>query len=77
MPRKKKETTIHESLQPLDTMQLLETAWPCCGRIQRVIDRLTESGSQTELRLLTNRLQRLAFRASPKGDFGNDAWVSG
>jgi hypothetical protein len=45
--------------------QLLETAWPHCGVIQDIIDSLNEVGSSTELRLLANRLQRLAFRATP------------
>jgi hypothetical protein len=33
--------------------------------IQDIIDRLHEAGSNTELHLLANRLQRLAFRATP------------
>ena len=41
------------------------TAWPYCGVIQDIIDRLNETGSNTELRLLANRLQRLVFRATP------------
>ena len=79
MPRNK-ETAIHRQPVPaLDTMQLLETAWPHCGIIQEIIDRLNESGSCTELRLLTNRLQRLAFRATPKGNHPAElsAWVGG
>ena len=84
MPREK-ETTIHrEPVPAADTVQqLLEAAWPHCGMIQDIIDRLNESGSNTELRLLTNRLQRLAFRATPRGDFGNrhpvglNAWDGG
>jgi len=40
-------------------------AWPYCGVIQDIIDRLNETGSNTELRLLANRLQRLVFRATP------------
>jgi hypothetical protein len=78
----KKETTIDR--QPVlndDTMQLLETAWPHCGMIQEIIDQLNESGSYAELRLLTNRLHRLAFRATPKERIGKpsglDAWAGG
>ncbi len=51
---------------PTDTaQQLLETAWRYCGAIQAIIDRLNEAGCNTEPRLLANRLQRLAFRATP------------
>ena len=51
---------------PSDTaQQLLETAWRHCGAIQAIINRLNEAGSNTEPRLLGNRLQRLAFRATP------------
>ena len=66
MPRKK-ETTIHREPAPdHDTAeQLMVTAWPYCGVIQDIIDRLNETGSNTELRLLANRLQRLVFRATP------------
>jgi len=32
-------------------------AWPYCGVIQDIIDRLNETGSNTELRLLANRLR--------------------
>jgi hypothetical protein len=84
MPRQK-ETTIHREPAPVpDTMQqLLEAAWPHCGMIQDIIDKLNESGSNTELRLLTNRLQRLAFRATPKKGLAHhhptslNAWVGG
>jgi hypothetical protein len=66
MPRKK-EATIRRKLVPdPDTaQQLMVTAWPYCGVIQDIIDGLNEAGSNTELRLLANRLQRLAFRATP------------
>ena len=66
MPRKR-EAIIHREPAPdPDTArQLLEAAWPHCGVIQDIIDRLNEAGSNTELRLLTNRLQRLAIRATP------------
>jgi len=83
MPRKKEITSHREPVPALDTVQMLEAAWPHCGMIQEIIDRLNESGSYSELRLLTNRLQRLAFRATPKGDFDSSqptrlsAWVGG
>ena len=66
MPRKK-ETTIHrEPASDHDTAeQLMVAAWPYCGVIQDIIDRLNETRSNTELRLLANRLQRLVFRATP------------
>ena len=66
MPRKK-ETIQREPAPAPDTVQqLLEAAWPHCGMIQDIIDRLNEGGSNTELRLLANRLQRLAFRVRPQ-----------
>ena len=66
MPRKK-ETTIHREPAPdHDTAeQLMVTAWPYCGVIQDIIDRLNATGTNTELRQLANRLQRLVFRATP------------
>jgi hypothetical protein len=65
MPREK-EATIREPVPDSDTaQQLMVTAWPYCGVIQDIIDRLNEAGSNTELRLLANRLQRLVFRATP------------
>jgi hypothetical protein len=62
-----KETTVRRELEPdPDTAkQLLETAWPHCGAIQDIIDRLNEAGANTEPRLLANRLQRLVFRVRP------------
>jgi hypothetical protein len=66
MPRKKEVTIRYEPVQDHDTAeQLMVTAWPYCGVIQDIIDRLNETGSNTELRLLANRLQRLVFRATP------------
>jgi len=51
---------------PPDTaQQLLETAWRHCGAIQAIIDGLNGADCNTELRLLANRLQRLAFRVRP------------
>jgi len=83
MSRKEETMLQREPVLALDKMQLLETAWPHCGMIQEIIDSLNESGSYAELRLLTNRLQRLVFRATPKGNpgyghpTGLSAWVSG
>jgi hypothetical protein len=44
---------------------LLNTARHHCQAIQTIIDQLTETKSDTELRLLSQRLQRLAFHAAP------------
>jgi hypothetical protein len=64
--RQEKEATIRRELESEpDTAQLLETTWPHCGAIQDIIDKLSEAGSNPELRLLANRLQRLALRATP------------
>ena len=66
MPRKKEVTIPREPVPDPDTAeQLMVAAWPYCGVIQDIIDRLNETGSNTELRLLANRLQRLDFRATP------------
>jgi hypothetical protein len=66
MPRKKEATIRRELVPDTDTAdQLMVAAWPYCGVIQDIIDRLNETGSNTELRLLANRLQRLVFRAMP------------
>ena len=63
---RRKEATMRRKPAPDPTaQQLLQTAWPHCGVVQDIIDRLNEVGSSTELRLLANRLQRLAFRATP------------
>jgi hypothetical protein len=43
--------------------ELLNTA---CQAIQTIIDHLTETKSNTELRLLSQALQRLAFHAAPR-----------
>jgi len=66
MPRKKETTIRREPVPDANTAeQLMVAAWPYCGVIQDIIDRLNETGSNTELRLLANRLQRLVFRATP------------
>jgi hypothetical protein len=51
-----KEPTVRRKLGPdPDTAkELLETAWPHCGAIQDIIDRLNEAGTNTEPRLLAN-----------------------
>ena len=45
--------------------ELLNTARHHCQAIQTIIDQLMETKSNTELRLLSQTLQRLAFRAAP------------
>ena len=65
MPRNKEATSLGRQ-HPDTAQQLLETAWRHCGAIQAIIDRLNADGSNAELRLLTNRLQRLAFRVRPQ-----------
>jgi hypothetical protein len=49
-----------------DPQELLNTARRHCQAIQTIIDQLTETKSNTELRLLSQRLQRLAFHAAPR-----------
>jgi hypothetical protein len=49
-----------------DPQELLNTARCHCQAIQAIIDQLTETKSNTELRLLSQRLQRLAFHAVPR-----------
>jgi hypothetical protein len=49
-----------------DPQELLNTAQRHCQAIQAIIDKLTETKSNTELRLLSQRLQRLAFHAAPR-----------
>jgi hypothetical protein len=70
---RKKETLMHRKpVKAADAAQeLLEAAWLHCGMIQDIIDGLNEAGSSTELRLLRNRLHRLAFRAAPRRSFEN------
>ena len=48
-----------------DPQELLNTARRHCQAIQTIIDQLTETKSNTELRRLSQRLQRLAFHAAP------------
>jgi hypothetical protein len=58
-----KEMTVDATMD--DPQKLLNTARRHCQAIQTIIDRLTETKSNTELRLLSQRLQRLAFHAAP------------
>jgi len=53
-----------------DPQELLNTAQRHCQAIQAIIDKLTETKSNTELRLLSQRLQRLAFHAAPRSGDG-------
>jgi hypothetical protein len=53
-----------------DPQELLNIARHHCQAIQTIIDQLTEIKSNTELRLLSQRLQRLAFHAAPRSRDG-------
>jgi hypothetical protein len=53
-----------------DPQELLKFARHHCQAIQTIIDQLTEIKSNTELRLLSQRLQRLAFHAAPRSRDG-------
>jgi len=53
-----------------DPQELLNIAQHHCQAIQTIIDQLTEIKSNTELRLLSQRLQRLAFHAAPRSRDG-------
>ena len=53
-----------------EPQELLDTAWRHCQAIQTIIDQLTETESNAELRLLSQRLQRLAFHAAPRSRDG-------
>jgi hypothetical protein len=53
-----------------DPQELLKTAQHHCQAILAIIDQLTENKSNTELRLLSQRLQRLAFHAAPRSRDG-------
>ena len=48
-----------------NSQELLDTALRHRNAIQAAIDDLAAKGAHTELRLLTNRLQRLVFRSTP------------
>jgi hypothetical protein len=53
-----------------DPQELLNNARHHCQAIQTIIDQLTETKSNTELRLLSQTLQRLAFHAAPRSGDG-------
>jgi hypothetical protein len=55
-----KEMTVGTTMD--DPQELLNTARRHCQAIQTIIDQLTETKSNTELRLLSQRLQRLGSR---------------
>ncbi len=63
-----KEMTVGATMD--DPQELLNTARRHCQAIQTIIDQLTETKSNTELRLLSQRLQRLAFHAAPRSGDG-------
>jgi hypothetical protein len=67
MPRKEEVRSLgrHHKQHPNTAQQLLETAWRHCSAIQAIIDKLNEVSTNTEPRLLANRLQRLVFRVRP------------
>jgi hypothetical protein len=48
------------------SQELLNTARHHCQAMQTIIDQLTDTKSNTELRLLSKTLQRLAFHAAPR-----------
>jgi hypothetical protein len=58
--------SVDEGANIDDPQELLNTAQHYCQAIQTIIDQLTETKSNTELRLLSQRLQRLAFHAAPR-----------
>jgi hypothetical protein len=64
-----KEMTVGATIMD-DPQELLNTARQHCQAIQTIIDQLTETKSNTELRLLSQRLQRLAFHAAPRSGDG-------
>ena len=53
-----------------DPQELLNIARRHCQAIQTIIDQLTETKSNTELRLLSQSLQHLAFHAAPRSRDG-------
>jgi hypothetical protein len=63
-----KEMTVGATMD--DPQELLNTARHHCQAIQTIIDKLTETKSNTELRLLSQSLQRLAFHAAPRSRDG-------
>jgi hypothetical protein len=61
---------VYEGADMDDPQELLNIAQHHCQAILTIIDQLTENKSNTELRLLSRRLQRLAFHAAPRGGEG-------
>jgi N-acetylmuramic acid 6-phosphate (MurNAc-6-P) etherase len=57
--------SVYEGADMDDPQELLKIAQHHCQAILTIIDQLTEKKSKTELRLLSQRLQRLAFHAAP------------
>jgi ATP-dependent DNA ligase len=68
-----KEMTVsaYEGANVDDPQELLNIARHHCQAIQTIIDQRTEIKSNTELRQLSQRLQRLAFHAAPRS---GDGW---
>src|SRR5262249_54435642 len=65
----RKEITVGSSYEGANVhnpQELLKIAQHHCQAILTIIDQLTENKSNTELRLLSQRLQRLAFQAAPR-----------
>jgi hypothetical protein len=62
--------SVNEGANIDDPQELLNIARHHCQAIQTIIDQLTETKSNTELRLLSQRLQRLAFHAAPRSRDG-------
>ena len=59
-----------EAVNVDNPQELLKIAQHHCQAIVTIIDQLTENKSNTELRLLSQRLQRLAFHAAPRSRDG-------
>jgi hypothetical protein len=62
--------SAYEGANVDDPQELLNIARHHCQAIQTIIDQLTENNANTELRLLSRRLQRLAFHAAPRSRDG-------
>jgi hypothetical protein len=62
--------SVFEGADMDDPQELLKIAQHHCQAILTIIDQLTENKSNTELRLLSQRLQRLAFHAAPSSRDG-------
>jgi hypothetical protein len=62
--------SVYEGADMDDPQELLKIAQHHCQAILTIIDQFTEKKSKTELRLLSQRLQRLAFHAAPRSRDG-------